>query len=395
MAPYSNVRLNKETPSKVINEKISHWLSNIRLLNFRNYQELAIEIDKAPVVLVGKNGSGKTNVMEAISLLAPGRGLRRAGRDEITFKNLGNNLDKEELSPKTWALSANLITDIANWQIGTGISKDSKHRIIKINQKPEPQSTLAKVCAISWLTPQMDGLFLDSPSSRRRFLDRLAIAFDPAHTGRLSRYDKLFRERNRMLADEIRDPAWYQLNENLLAETGVAIMATRHALIRDINRTVHDMQTEFPKLSAQLIGGGSELLCKIPALELEDRIKKSAKENREESSPSMMGPHMTDLYVKLSQKNQLANEASTGEQKALLITFILAHAMLQSDRLKKPPLLLLDDVAALLDPWRRDALFDACSALAGQVWYSGSDERSFHSLKSKAQYFYVNDGTIN
>ena len=395
MALYSNVRLNKETPSNVINEKISHWLSNIRLINFRNYQELAIEIEKAPVVLVGKNGSGKTNVMEAISLLAPGRGLRRAGRDEITFKNLGNNLDKEELFPKTWALSANLITDIANWQIGTGISKDSKHRIIKINQKPEPQSTLAKVCAISWLTPQMDGLFLDSPSSRRRFLDRLAIAFDPAHTGRLSRYDKLFRERNRMLADEIRDPAWYQLNENLLAETGVAIMATRHALIRDINRTVHYMQTEFPKLSAQLIGGGSELLYKIPALELEDRIKKSAKENREESSPSMMGPHMTDLHVKLSQKNQLANEASTGEQKALLITIILAHAMLQSERLKKPPLLLLDDVAALLDPWRRDALFDACSALAGQVWYSGIDERSFHSLKSKAQYFYVNDGIIN
>ena len=395
MALYSNVRLNKETPSNVMNEKISHWLSNIRLINFRNYQELAIEIEKAPVVLVGKNGSGKTNVMEAISLLAPGRGLRRAGRDEITFKNLGNNLDKEELSPKTWALSANLITDIANWQIGTGISKDSKHRIIKINQKPEPQSTLAKVCAISWLTPQMDGLFLDSPSSRRRFLDRLAIAFDPAHTGRLSRYDKLFRERNRMLADEIRDPAWYQLNENLLAETGVAIMATRHALIRDINRTVHYMQTDFPKLSAQLIGGGSELLYKIPALELEDRIKKSARENREESSPSMMGPHMTDLHVKLSQKNQLANEASTGEQKALLITIILAHAMLQSERLKKPPLLLLDDVAALLDPWRRDALFDACSALAGQVWYSGSDERSFHSLKSKAQYFYVNDGIIN
>ena len=395
MALYSNVRLNKETPSNVINEKISHWLSNIRLINFRNYQELAIEIDKAPVVLVGKNGSGKTNVMEAISLLAPGRGLRRAGRDEITFKNLGNNLDKEELFPKTWALSANLITDIANWQIGTGISKDSKHRIIKINQKPEPQSTLAKVCAISWLTPQMDGLFLDSPSSRRRFLDRLAIAFDPAHTGRLSRYDKLFRERNRMLADEIRDPAWYQLNENLLAETGVAIMATRHALIRDINRTVHYMQTDFPKLSAQLIGGGSELLYKIPALELEDRIKKSAKENREEGSSSMMGPHMTDLHVKLSQKNQLANEASTGEQKALLITIILAHAMLQSERLKKPPLLLLDDVAALLDPWRRDALFDACSALAGQVWYSGIDERSFHSLKSKAQYFYVNDGIIN
>ena len=395
MALYSNVRLNKETPSNVINEKISHWLSNIRLINFRNYQELAIEIDKAPVVLVGKNGSGKTNVMEAISLLAPGRGLRRAGRDEITFKNLGNNLDKEELSPKTWALSANLITDIANWQIGTGISKDSKHRIIKINQKPEPQSTLAKVCAISWLTPQMDGLFLDSPSSRRRFLDRLAIAFDPAHTGRLSRYDKFFRERNRMLADEIRDPAWYQLNENLLAETGVAIMATRHALIRDINRTVHYMQTDFPKLSAQLIGGGSELLYKIPALELEDRIKKSAKENREEGSSSMMGPHMTDLHVKLSQKNQLANEASTGEQKALLITIILAHAMLQSERLKKPPLLLLDDVAALLDPWRRDALFDACSALAGQVWYSGIDERSFHSLKSKAQYFYVNDGIIN
>ena len=172
-------------------------------------------------------------------------------------------------------------------------------------------------------------------------------------------------------------------------------MATRNALIEDINRTVKNMQTEFPKFSAQLLGGGSELLNRIPASEIEDIIKQNAKKNREANNSSIMGPHTTDLLVTHSEKKQFANEASTGEQKALLITFILAHAHLQSTRLEKPPLLLLDDVAALLDPWRRDALFDACKNLSGQVWYSGSDEKSFETLKSKAQYFYVNDGIIS
>ena len=391
MALTSKVHFGTQPTSNAIQYQISHWLSQIRLSNFRNYQELAITIDKAPVVLVGKNGTGKTNLMEAISFLAPGRGLRRSGRDEITFKDLGNNGH----ASKVWALSANLNTNIADWQIGTGILEEGKQRIIKINQQVESQAMLAQICAVSWLTPQMDGLFLDSPNSRRRFLDRLAIAFDPSHSGRLSRYEKLFRERNRMLADEIRDTTWYQVNETQLAETGVAIMATRFALIEDINRTVHHMQSEFPKFTAELVGGGSELLHKIPAVELEDSIRQSAMQNRKANDTTMMGPHMTDLCVTHSQKNQLANESSTGEQKALLITFILAHAHLQSNRLNKPPILLLDDVAALLDPWRRDALFEACSALAGQVWYSGSDERSFHSLKSKAQFFYVNDGSIN
>ena len=391
MASTSTVRFGSQFTSNAIHNQISHWLSQIRLSNFRNYQELEIKIDKAPVVLVGGNGAGKTNLMEAVSLLAPGRGLRRSGKDEIIFRYLEN----DRPSPKVWAMSAKLATNIAEWQIGTGMLEEGKQRIIKINQQIESQATLAQICAVSWLTPQMDGLFLGSPNSRRHFLDRLAIAFDPAHSGRLSRYDKLYRERNRMLANEIKDTTWYQVKETLLAETGVAIMATRYALIEDINRTVYHMQTEFPKFKAELVGGGSELLHKIPAIELEDKIKHSAMQSRKANDASMMGPHMTDLYLTHSQKNQLAKEASTGEQKALLITFILAHAQLQTDRLNKPPILLLDDVAALLDPWRRDALFDACSALAGQVWYSGSDERSFHSLKSKAQYFYVDDGSIN
>ncbi len=391
MASTSTVRFGTQFTPNATHNRISHWLSQIRLSNFRNYQELEFTIDKAPVVLVGKNGAGKTNLMEAISMLSPGRGLRRSGKNEITFRDLENDMP----SAKVWAFSANLTTNITDWQIGTGISGEGKQRIIKINQRIESQAVLAQICAVSWLTPQMDGLFLGSPNSRRHFLDRLAIAFDPAHSGRLSRYYKLYRERNRMLADEIRDNAWYQVNETLLAETGVAIMATRYALIEDINRTVHHMQTEFPRFTAKLVGGGSELLHKIPAIELEDRIRQSAMQSREAKDASMMGPYMTDLYVTHSQKNQLANQASTGEQKALLITFILAHAQLQSDRLNKPPLLLLDDVAALLDPWRRDALFEACSTLAGQVWYSGSDERSFHSLRSKAQYFCVDDGSIN
>ena len=187
MALTSTVRFGSQPVSNAKQYRISHWLSQIRLSNFRNYQELAITIDKAPVVLVGKNGTGKTNLMEAISLLAPGRGLRRSGRDEITFRDLGRDLGNDSSASKIWALSANLTTNITDWQIGTGISEERKQRVIKINQQIESQAMLAQICAVSWLTPQMDGLFLDSPNSRRRFLDRLAIAFDAAHSGRLSR----------------------------------------------------------------------------------------------------------------------------------------------------------------------------------------------------------------
>ena len=391
MALTSNAYCVSLSNSKMIDKGISHWLRKIRLLNFRNYREVNFEIQNEPVVLIGKNGTGKTNLMEAISLLAPGRGLRRANTDDFSYKDLNKPLQNQ----RKWAVYADLITNDKCWQIGTGISEESNRRIVKINQETETQEMLAKICSISWLTPQMDGLFLDSPKTRRLFIDRLAISFDPAHSGRLLRFLKSYRERNRMLANEVKDPIWYSLNETQLAETGVAIMATRNALIEDINRTVQNMQTEFPKFSAQLVGGGTELLNRIPASEIEDIIKQNAKKNREANNSSIMGPHITDLLVTHSQKKQFANEASTGEQKALLITFILAHAHLQSTRLEKPPLLLLDDVAALLDPWRRDALFDACKNFSGQVWYSGSDEKSFDSLKSKAQYFYVNDGIIS
>lgn len=377
-------------PSNKTNKKISHWISKIRLSNFRNYKEADFNLQKAPVILIGKNGTGKTNLLEAISLLAPGRGLRRASKDEFSYKDLVNPIS----SRNKWALSVNLEINNSCWQIGTGISQEGKQRIVKINKRSETQEMLSQICAVSWLTPQMDGLFLDSPNARRRFIDRLAITFDTGHAGRLLRYYKLYRERNRMLANEVHDPIWYNINETALSETGVAIMATRQALISDINRTVQNMQIEFPKFSAQLIGGGSELLSEMSASDFEDRIKREAKQNREANDKSLTGPHMTDLRVTHIEKNQLANEASTGEQKALLVTFILAHAHLQTTRLKKPPLLLLDDASALLDPWRRDALFDACSALSGQVWYSGSDDKSFSSLKSKAQYFYLDDVKI-
>ncbi len=391
MALTSNAYCVSVSNSKMIDKGISHWLRKICLLNFRNYREVNFEIQNEPVVLIGKNGTGKTNLMEAISLLAPGRGLRRANTDDFSYKDLNKPMQNQ----RKWALYADLITNDRCWQIGTGISEESNRRIVKINQETETQEMLAKICSISWLTPQMDGLFLDSPKTRRLFIDRLAISFDSAHSGRLLRFLKSYRERNRMLANEVKDPIWYSLNETQLAETGVAIMATRNALIEDINRTVQNMQTEFPKFSAQLVGGGTELLNRIPASEIEDIIKQNAKKNREANNSSIMGPHAADLLVTHSQKKQFANEASTGEQKALLITFILAHAHLQCTRLEKPPLLLLDDVAALLDPWRRDALFDACKNFSGQVWYSGSDEKSFDSLKSKAQYFYVNDGIIS
>ena len=227
MAQTSTLRSDIIVPPDSPAMMFRHWLRVLHVSNFRNYQDVAIRLENKPIVLVGKNGAGKTNLMEAISLLAPGRGLRRAGKGEVANANL---------SSSRWAVAAELMTDDVCWQLGTGIIDEDKNRIIRINQQPDSQASLAKLCAVSWLTPQMDGLFLGSPLARRRFIDRLAIAFDPAHSGRVSRYEKFYRDRNRMLADGVIDAAWYHVNETLLAETGVAIMATRAALCADLNQ---------------------------------------------------------------------------------------------------------------------------------------------------------------
>ena len=254
-------------------------MRSVFLQNFRNYQELRLDLGHRPIVLCGPNGAGKTNLLEALSLLAPGRGLRRAARaDFINQASL-----KDVTSTPLWALSARLETKDGPIDAGTGLNPERPDgtRIVKVNGVKSSLSHLAELFAISWLTPQMDGLFIGSPSARRRFVDRLAIAFDPAHSGRLSRYEKLYRERQKLIMDR-GDDSWISALETQCAETATAIMAARAALTRAVSEAAYqsDARFGFPRVHMAMSGGGCEWLDEMPALAVEDKIKQIAQQNR-------------------------------------------------------------------------------------------------------------------
>ena len=386
------------------------WLRHLRLTDFRNYKTAELQLDGRPVVLTGPNGAGKTNLLEAVSLLAPGRGLRRAGREELPRSlpaELPAKLPESEsgtgpaeaASPFSgpqllWSVSAGLVTPQSEHQLGTGLLADDSRRSVRIDEAPATQSDLGACLAISWLTPQMDGLFAGSPSGRRRFIDRLAIAFDPAHAGRLARYERALRERGRLLAEGRADAVWLASLESLLAETGVAIMATRAALIADMNAEAETSGGPFPSAWLEMTGGMAEQVGQMPALELEDRLRQAAAVARQAGDAAMPGPQASDMLAWDKVASQPASRASTGEQKALLISLVLAHARLQGRRLGRPPILLLDDVAAHLDDMRRQALFDICGCLDGQIWFTGTDRTDFAPLEGTARFLEIAAGRI-
>lgn len=370
-------------------------LNKLYLQTFRNYKMAELDLESDSVVLTGPNGAGKTNLLEAVSMLAPGRGLRRARREELGY--LGDQKQTEtDCQTPAWSVFADLNGPIGATSVGTGSLADQperSRRAVKINGVNTSQADLAQAVTLSWLTPQMDGLFIGSPSVRRRFIDRLAIAFDPAHSGRLTRYEKVWRERVRLLADGHADDKWYISLEKTLAETGIAISATRSELIEDINRESEHLISSFPRVRASLIGQVADWLAEgHPAIEIEERILYTARQNRLVKANNMPGPHETDLVM--IYKGQSAHLASTGEQKALMIAMVLAHAILQDKRLGRPPILLLDDVAAHLDPARRAELFSLCSDLSGQIWYSGVDTHAFSALSQTAQFINVSHGQL-
>jgi len=382
------------------------WLRHLRLTDFRNYQTAELQLDGRPVVLTGPNGAGKTNLLEAVSLLAPGRGLRRAGREELPRSQPAHSPTSETATRTAdaasqlsgpqllWSVSAGLVTPQGEHQLGTGLLAEDSRRTVRIDQAPATQTDLGSCLAISWLTPQMDGLFAGSPSGRRRFIDRLAIAFDPAHAGRLARYDRALRERGRLLAEGRVDAVWLASLESLLAETGVAIMATRAALIADMNAEAETSGGPFPSAWLEMTGGMADQVGQMPALELEDRLLQAAASARQAGDPAMPGPQASDMLAWEKRANQPANRASTGEQKALLISLVLAHARLQGRRLGRPPILLLDDVAAHLDDARRQALFDICGCLNGQIWFTGTDRTDFAPLEGAARFLEIAAGRI-
>ena len=368
------------------------WLSRLKLDHFRNYQQADLPIHAGQLVILGDNGAGKTNLLEAVSLLAPGRGMRRAKTEHLAYRASGfettSGIADDDADRLDWAVAATLENEDGTVQIGTGVPPSAKqgNRIMRLEGVTVSQADLGSRLAVSWLTPQMDGIFLDSPAARRRFLDRLVIAFDPAHIGRMSRYEKALRQRAHLLTEQRGDESWFSALESVLAETAVAVTAARQSLIKALNQEAARGWFGFPGVELLLGGDTENWLSDMPALAVEDQLMLAARTARLNGDLAMPGPHASEFQALHLASQVPANRASTGQQKAMLIAVILAHARLQDRRLGRVPVMLFDDVAAHLDAKRRGALFDAVQSLGGQCWYSGTDDGQFKELLKTAQF---------
>ena len=374
------------------------WVERITLTGFRNYERLTIETGPEPQVLVGPNGAGKTNLLEAVSLLAPGQGLRRAA-----YADLGRGGQGE------WAVAARVHTALGAVDIGTGMdasraSSSTSSRVVRIDGEAKGGSgVLADYVEMVWLTPAMDGLFTGPGSERRRFLDRLILCFDTGF-GRLSnRYERAMQSRNRLLADGVRDNALLGGFETQLAETGVAIAAARAEAIGAMAAVIaarreRDPNSPFPWGQVAIEGTLEAELGTHSAIDVEDAYRLRLAQSRERdraAGRTLEGPHRSDLVVGHGPKDMPARLCSTGEQKALLLGLVLAHAELIAERQSgMAPMLLLDEVTAHLDEHRRAALFDEIVRLGTQAWMTGTDHLAFGNLLARARAWRVEGGFV-
>jgi DNA replication and repair protein RecF len=369
-------------------------IHRLTLTNVRSYRAAGVAVDTQMVVLTGRNGAGKTNMLEAISLLAPGRGLRRATLEEVAFAE----------GDGSWAVSAEVEGALGLATLGTGIAPPaegaSPQRLYRIDREPVSSATaFVDHLKILWLTPAMDALFNGPASERRRFLDRLVLAVDADHTGRVSALERALRSRNRLLEDPRPDPHWLDAIEHETAELAVAVAAMRAETVCRLQAVLAARQAQavsaFPSASIALDGAIERLALDHPAVEVEDRYRATLRDNRARDAAAgrtLDGPHLTDLAVLYAPKGIPAADASTGEQKALLIGLVLAHAGLLASMTGIAPMLLLDEVVAHLDPGRRAALFAEVGQLGSQVWMTGADPAAFAEIASRATVLEVVPG---
>ncbi len=374
-------------------------VTRLVLTNFRNYRSARLDLDPDPVVLTGPNGAGKTNLLEAMSFLSPGRGLRNARLSDVDRRD-GESAGSDAALASGWAVAATVATRRGPIAIGTGrIGVEGERRTIRIDGEPaKSQAALGERLGVLWLTPQMDRLFIEGPTGRRRLMDRLVLGLDPAHAARVARYEQALRERSRLLRDGSQDPAWLGALEEIMAAEGVAVAAARRDAVERLDRVCATAEGAFPRARLSLIGTIEGWLDTMPALAAEERFRAALAQSRASdalSGGTGLGPHRSDLGVLHAEKGIAAEAASTGEQKALLIAILLAQARLQRAVRGEPPLLLLDEVAAHLDAVRRAALFKVLAGLESQAWITGTDAALFAPLSGAARFLTVRDGALS
>ena len=351
-------------------------ITALTLSHFRSHRAARLQFDGRPVVLFGANGAGKTSVLEAVSLLSPGRGLRRAAPEELARR-------PEALG---WKIQADLHNLDRSHQIETW-SQGGEARQVRINGKAAPQTALGRIARILWLVPAMDRLWIEAAEGRRRFLDRMTLSFCPDHAEASLAYDKAMRDRNRLLRDGITDAAWYGALEGQMAETGAVIIANRATTLSRLDAAQDGADTVFPRADLRLTNpeplpdnaGG------LAGAFAEGRRRDMA------AGRTLTGPHRADLAGVYASKGAAADQCSTGEQKALLISLILANARALAADFGAPPILLLDEVAAHLDTARRAALYDEIVGLGAQALMTGTGKELFETLGPRAQQFDVTE----
>ncbi len=351
------------------------FATHLTLSHFRSHHVARIECDQRPVALFGPNGAGKTNILEAVSLLSPGRGLRRASAEDIVRR-------PEALG---WKVTAQLTSLGQTHEVETW-SDNGAARQVKIDGKSATQIALGRIARVIWLIPAMDRLWIEGADGRRRFLDRMTLSFDPGHAEQVLTYEKAMRQRNRLLKDQVQDAHWYKAIEGQMAEAGVKIWAARASTLAFLHAAQDQAETSFPTAALTLSHADDVHLADPDdlAAALADGRGRDLAAGR-----TLLGPHRDDVFGVFAAKDVPAKDSSTGEQKALLISLILANGRALKDQTGAPPVLLLDEVAAHLDAGRRAALYDEICALGAQAWMTGTGPELFAELGDRARAFEV------
>lgn len=366
-------------------------LQALRLTDFRNHAAFALELDARPVCLIGPNGVGKTNILEALTMLAPGRGLRSASLGEIAR---GGEAGAEGRGGRPWSVYAEAVEGGAVRRLGVGAEitpEGALRRVARLDGRPASGAEMASALRMAWITPALDRLFAGPPGDRRRFLDRLTLARAAEHGAAAAGYERAMRERQRLLSDDVRDPAWLSALEREMAAHGAAVAAARVETVARLKAAIAARaESPFPMALVALEGElEAAFAAGEPSAVVEDRFAESLRQSRGRDAAAgraLAGPHRSDLLVRHAEKDMPAALSSTGEQKALLLGIVIAHVRaLAQDLGAGPALLLVDEAGAHLDPARRAALAEELLALPGQAWLTGVEASLFEGFGERAR----------